>query len=208
MIIEFCGVPGGGKSSLFRSYTNTYRNSVVALSLSMYNRFPTVWYAGIFMLLHPRSFVALALYVRRTSARGLRRYSFHLLLRACAKWQKARFVTASKEVHIDEGLMHVIAVLPSHAVSKEEMLRLLKTVPHPDVVCMTNEGVFHRFHNKEAQKHPRVQQGSESLALWEKAVQMNVATLQACLEEIRIPTFIIPGVSASPQTLHAFLKAL
>jgi len=203
MVIEFCGVPGGGKSTLFRAYQSAHPETK-AVALDMYNKAPTAWYAGLYLLFHPVSFFSLTIYVKRHHAPGLFWYSLHLMLRACAKWQKASS-SRKRTVLLDEGLLHILAVLPAHAVSADELSRMLSRLPLPETACITADGSFHRFHNSEAHKHPRVVQGSERLTAWEAAVRTNVVTLHACLVRMKVPVFIIP---AAPAALDEFLKAL
>lgn len=206
MVIEFCGVPGGGKSTLARAFSAQHPEAAL-IALDMYNKAPTAWYAGLYLLFHPVSFFSLIGYVKRHHAPGLFWYSLHLMLRACAKWQKASSLR-KRTVLIDEGLLHILAVLPAQAVSADELSRMLSRLPLPETVCIAADGSFHRFHNSEAHKHPRVVQGSERLTAWEAAVHTNVATLHTCLVRMKVPVFIIPDAAAAPVAFDEFLKAL
>ena len=203
----------GGKSTLARVYTERYVDEAVLVVLDMYNRLPEIWYGILFICNHPRSFFWLLMFVFRYHMRGLFWYSFHLAVRACAKFQKAVLMTHSRTIVIDEGLVHAICVLSSVSLEKEEMGRWIHRIVLPDVICITTSGDFHRFHNAHAGLHPRVRKGEEQLKRWESAVTNNTIKVRSCLDDRNIPIWHIPEkTTSSPQesieTLHKYLATI
>ena len=80
----------------------------------------------------------------------------------------------------------------------------------PDVVCIAQDGDFHRFHNSHAILHPRVRTGGGALQEWEIAVSENVRCASQCLEVLSIPAWYIPEKITSTteenaESLQAYL---
>ena len=213
MIVEFCGIPGGGKSTLVAAYVARYQKESITVSLDMYHVVPELWYAFVFFIRHPVAFFFLFQFVLRHHVRGLFWYSFHLLLRACGKYAKARLSSARNVIIIDEGLLHIIITLSGVSLSEKELDTLLAVVPLPDVVCIASSGTFHRFHNTHAPRHPRVQQGSAALTIWKDVVTKNCVTVSERLAFLQIPLWNIQGkqegtVQESVTSLRSFLSSV
>lgn len=208
MIVEFCGIPGGGKSTLAEAYVRA-TTSATLVSVTMYSRLTEAWYAGLFFMRHPVAGVASSLFAIRHAPRGLKHYSLHLALRACAKYAKAYYGKA-EEILVDEGLLHIICTIPARPLSDEEIVRAVSFVPLPDVVCIAAVGDFHRFHSDDVMAiHPRARRGPESLQTWESAVRLNTRALQQHLTYKRLPLFSIEKIDVRQAVagLDTFLKA-
>jgi|CXWL01.1.fsa_nt_gi hypothetical protein len=207
MIVEFCGIPGGGKSTLSRSYVQEHKESAVLVTLDMYKRFPTLLLVGLFLILHPYSFLSLLQFVTKHHTPGLYRYSLHLMLRACAKYQKAQVDKGARVKILDEGMLHMFCTIPNSTLSKTEMSGWLKRVTHPDGAVVAVSGVFHRFHNKEALLHPRAKQGAEQLSVWEKSVRENTKQLYECLKEGETRISSVPSRESGKGvgSIHSFI---
>ena len=71
MIIEFCGIPGGGKSTLAKAYAKSHASSTTLVALDMYKRLPEATYGILFAIRHPQTFFWLCVFVVRYSVRGV-----------------------------------------------------------------------------------------------------------------------------------------
>lgn len=188
MIIEFCGVPGGGKSTIAKGYSAT-RDGVRLVTIDMYARMPEAVYVSLFFIKHPISFFWLFVFVVSHHVPELFWFSLHLMIRGCAKYEKA---TQKCGIQIiDEGLIHLLLTLSRRALTQEELSTWLSRVVLPDAVCFAATGDFHRFHNNNAPLHPRVRQGAGQLLAWEKAVAGSVHSMREVLVRGNIPYTII-----------------
>ncbi|MES2995139.1 MAG: hypothetical protein V4681_03855 [Patescibacteria group bacterium] len=210
MVVEFCGVPGGGKSTHIREYNERYPGEVSLVTIDMYRRLPELSYATGFALSHPISFSWLCLFVARNHMRGLFWYSFHLMLRACAKHQKASRQPEETLAIIDEGLVHVLCVLPEQVLTDREMEGWIGRIPLADAFVFARTGDFHRFHAAHAMLHPRVRKGSAALASWEEAVRRNAATVFTILRVKSVSLWTMPERGTSPMNdeLREYLRSL
>ncbi|HEV7449288.1 MAG TPA: hypothetical protein VGP13_01985 [Candidatus Paceibacterota bacterium] len=176
MIIEFCGVPGGGKSTAVAAYLSAHPEALL-ITVDMRRRLPEAWYALIFTLRHPVSFISLVAFVARHHMSGLGAYSLHLALRACAKYGKASCYSTKTELVIDEGLVHAAMTLSAKPLSSNEVSALLSRLILPSRAVVASEGSFHRFHGPRDVVHPRALAGDEALQTWESAVRANVTVV-------------------------------
>lgn len=172
MIIEFCGVPGGGKSTAAAAYQSAHPEAVL-ITLDMHRRLPTAFFASLFALRHPLSFISLMRFAYRHHMRGLLLFSIHLALRACAKYEKASRRTG--EALVDEGLVHAVMTLPAQPLEPAVVDWMLGRLPLLGVARVARSGTFHRFHGPRDAAHPRALSGEEALRGWERAVRANVA---------------------------------
>lgn len=201
MIVEFCGVPGGGKSTLARVFTQQYPD-VELVTLDTLRRLPELWHSLRFTLKHPLIMLRLFRLASHSSMPGLFWYSLHLTLRACAKYQKASLVTGRITL-VDEGLVHLLCTLPARPLSAQTIKELLRSLMLADVVCVAETGNFHRFHREGGATHPRAAQGEEQLRVWEQAVKVNTATVARELRAKGAYVWSIPERDASLNVLQA-----
>lgn len=213
MIVEFCGIPGGGKSTLARTYAERYPESTLFVGLEMKKRSPEVLYGALFFLRHPIVSFWLISFVLRYHMRGLFWYSLHMAIRASAKYQKARGVRPSMLVFLDEGLVHILCTISAYPLSKKDLRKWIERVLLVDVVCVADEGDFHRFHNSHASLHPRVRRGDSELKKWELAVSKNTSNVISNLSENgclmwRIPSKSSLGFEEKIAMMHMYFKTL
>lgn len=209
MIVEFCGVPGGGKSTLSNMYVKKYPQTTELVTIDMYKRLPELVYAGLFTIRHPLSFFWVLLFVVRFHMKGLFWYSLHLALRACAKYQKATFQKTSDIILVDEGLIHILCTLPVYSLTEEKIGFWIRHIVLPDVVCIAKSGTFHRFHRKDTSLHPRIKKGKDALNEWEEAVRANVLVVNECLQKMGMNVWDIPEQNSSLadlESLHLYLS--
>ena len=181
MIVEFFGIPGGGKSTLARTYAERYPDSTLLVSLDMRKKFPEVLYGTLFALRHPVVFFWLMIFVMRYHMEGLFLYSFHMVVRASAKHQKASLTEGARFVFVDEGLIHVLCTIPASPLGKEGLKKWIERFAQVNLFLSVEEGDFHRFHNTHANLHPRVKRGDLELKKWELAVQENTRNVVSYL---------------------------
>lgn len=208
MVVEFCGIPGGGKSTLYRAYLERYSDDAVGVQLDMHSRLSEIALLCAYVLRHPLSFLWVCIFAVRFHMRGLFFFSLHLALRAAAKQQKTFLYRSAGKILLDEGLVHVLCTLPGRPLGHAEMQWWLHRTPLPQVVCIAREGNFHRFHGERTVVHPRAAQGEEALRIWKEAVRANTATVEACLGDMRASVWNMPQQNSSVQvleSLHTFL---
>mgnify|MGYP001551206955 CR=1 FL=1 len=192
VIIEFAGVPGGGKTTSARSFVARRSDSSVLITLDMRARLPEAAAALSFALAHPRAFFALSRFTFVHSAPELRRFSLHLAFRACGKYAKAVRVHALEAV-IDEGLIHVLMTLPAAPVREDTFRRILARLPLPAKAYIAREGNFHRFAENRDVPHPRLR--ATGLTEWKEAVRANVGIVARLLPEFGVRVEDIAGQS-------------
>lgn len=211
MIIELCGVPGGGKSTLAKAYVERYPHEAGIVALDMYIRWPTFLYGLLFVMRHPIASTYFFMFVFRHHVPGLLRYSLHLAVRACAKHVLAVGRT-ERYIFIDEGMRHVLATVSGHVVDERDMQKILKRLPRSACTVVAEEGNFHRFHREDVAMHPRVRQGDARLATWEIAVRRNVTALARLLKESGAPVYTISSletpVEQSVSALRTYITSI
>lgn len=209
LIVELCGVAGGGKSVLVGAYVAEFPEESELATLPMERKVPTVFYSFLYLIRHPISFWWVCMYIISYHVRGLFWYSFHLGLRACAKYARASF-SKKRIVFIDEGIMHVLITASGRECTQKEMDRWLTRFTIPDVVVLVRTGDFHRFHNEHAAKHPRVRQGASVLNAWERVVRVQTKMLEAGLNTKGVHVWAVPPKEdftgeENARTLHMHL---
>lgn len=213
MIVEFCGIPGGGKSTLARAYAERYPESAYLVHLEMKKRLPEFLYGTLFFLRHPIVFFWIINFVLHHHMRGLFWYSLHMAIRASAKYQKACGVGQSIRVFLDEGLVHMLCTIPARPLSMQELRKWTRRFLLVDVVCVVDEGDFHRFHNSQATLHPRVRRGDSELKKWELAVKENTRNTLLSLNDLgslvwRIPPKSSTDIEKRITAMHTYLEKL
>lgn len=209
MIVEFCGVPGGGKSTTVRMYREKYPQTVEYITINMYKRIPEFFHASMFALLHPISFFWILLFIVRFHMKGVFWYSLHLALRACGKYHKASMYKGPRIVFVDEGLVHVLCALSAYPIAQEKMNVWLDRIIFPNVICIAKSGTFHRFHRKDVSVHPRIKKGDKALVEWESAVRTNVLRVNEYLQKKGVHVWDIPEGNSSiadVELLHLYLS--
>lgn len=171
--IEFCGIPGGGKSTLIREYIQQHQGQASAVTIDMYRRIPELYYGFLFAIQQPILFIQMMYFASKYHMKGLLLYSTHLTIRACAKYARARYCSPH-DVFIDEGLVHIICTIPGRPLGKDEIGRWLsRVINRNSATCIALSGNFHRFQAAESVVHPRVLQGDALYRRWQLAVETN-----------------------------------
>ena len=179
MIIEFFGIPGGGKTHLMWQLIIRMPDACEARALS---RHEITRGASRFALRHPLSFLVwmgeLGIH-----ANGLFRYKIGLLLRAMAARAEAEsghFRTAL----IDEGLLQRMLTIFDVPLSRRHIKFLLTMTPLAQVVVCMYGGEFSRFAAARNRfNSPRVSGGEERLRTWMQVVEMNASLIASLLPQ-------------------------
>ncbi len=206
MIIEFFGVPGGGKSTLLREML---RHMPDAREIKLTSRKDVVKGVVRFLLRHPVSFFTWTLELV-FNARGLFRYKVVLLMHSMAVRAAAERLPLSQIVFIDEGMTQRILSLFEVPLGKKHISFLLRKTPMPDMCINVQGGEFGRFTSApDRLGSPRVRRGQEKLEKWMQVVRTNASQIEAL---IPLYTHVIAGVqneeSLSPQNILLQLKKL
>lgn len=180
MIVEFFGIPGGGKTRLLRQLVATLPNASESLVTSRHAIARAVLY---FALRHPLSFFVwmseLAFH-----ARGLFRYKLGLLLRAMAALAQAERIDDTHLTFVDEGLLQRILTVFDKPLSSRHIKFLLTMTPLSDVVVVVRGGEFGRFTvESDRQNSPRVNRGEQQLQEWMQNVRTNARVVESVLSE-------------------------
>lgn len=178
MIVEFFGVPGGGKTQILRQLVTSIPDAREAL---VTERFTIARSALSFALTHPLSFIVwmteLCFY-----ANGLFRYKFGLLLRSMAARAEAENRNRSQLMFIDEGLLQRMLTIFDTPLTRRHITFLLKMTPLSDVVVIVRGGEFGRFvtaHNRL--NSPRVKVGEKRFQEWMNNVRANALVVESLL---------------------------
>ena len=177
MIIEFFGIPGGGKTHLMWQLIIRMPDACEARALS---RHEITRGASRFALRHPLCFLVWMAELG-VHANGLFRYKLGLLLRGMA----ARAVAESSQsriAFIDEGVLQRILTVFDVPLSERHIKFLLMVTPLSPVVVCVRGGEFGRFaaaHNRF--DSPRVQGGEKKLRTWMQTVKTNARTVESLL---------------------------
>lgn len=183
MIIEFFGVPGGGKTQILRQLVIIMPDAVEARPMT---RTAIILWASYFVLRHPlSSFVWMVELLLHSN--GMLRYKFVLLIRSMSARAMAERSRASF-VFVDEGLLQRLLTIFDEPLSPRHIGFLISMTPLSDAVVVVKGGEFGRFtvaHNRF--DSPRVKVGEERLQKWMENVRMNARSVQNALQHhIRI----------------------
>jgi len=180
MIIEFFGVPGGGKTQLLRQLVATMPDAREALATT---RRGIARGALLFALQHSISFVVW-MGELLTHSNGLLRYKLGLLLRTMAACSLAEKNNDSFATFIDEGFLQRILTIFDTPLTARHINFILKMTPLPDQVVVIHGGEFGRF-TTASNRHnsPRVRGGEEKLQAWMKNMRANAAMVEEVLPQ-------------------------
>ena len=108
---------------------------------------------------------------------------------------------------VDEGIVHLFCTISDFSLGEQKIRFLMSRIAVSDIFCLAAAGEFNRFHNSQADLHPRVKMGEESLARWENAVVENVSVVEKILPAL-YPTFVLPrqDLVSDSIALHEFIK--
>ena len=176
MIVEFFGVPGGGKTQILRQLVAAIPGAREARAAS---RGAVARGVVSFALRHPLSFLVwmseLCLH-----ANGLFRYKLGLLFRAMAARAGAERADRSQIAFVDEGLLQRLLTIFDSPLSSRRIAFLLRMPPLPNVVVVVRGGEFWRFtiaHNRS--NSPRVKGGEVRLQEWMRNVRATAALVES-----------------------------
>lgn len=181
MIVEFFGVPGGGKTRLLRQLVAAMPGASEALVTT---RGAIARGALRFALKHPVGFFVwiaeLCLY-----ANGLFRYKLGLLLRSMAALVRAGDARRdSRLVFVDEGLLQRMLTVFDTPLTPRHVAFLLAVTPLPDLAIVVRGGGFERFIAASNRNNsPRVKGGEARLQAWMQNMRANAAAIRPLLEQ-------------------------
>ena len=204
MIVEFFGVPGGGKTQLLRQLAALIPNANEPLASS---RRAISLGALHFALRHPISFfIWMSELVIHSN--GLFRYKLGLLLRSMFMRIKAESTVHSRVTFIDEGLIQRMLTIFDNPLSPRHIKFLLRMTPLPDAVVVVRGGEFGRFTAASNRLNsPRTKKGEERLQEWIRNVRVTASAVEFVLPEYtRVITCTQGDVSADPATIRARIE--
>lgn len=178
MIVEFFGVPGGGKTRLLRLLAASIPGASEARAAS---RGSIARGASHFALRHPLSFLVWMSELC-VHANGLFRYKLGLLLRSMAARALSERVGHSQVTFVDEGLLQRLLTIFDTPLSPRHIAVLLKATPLPDMVVIVRGGEFGRFTTADNRfNSPRVKGGENRLQDWMQSVRTNATAVESVL---------------------------
>lgn len=199
MIIEFFGVPGGGKTQILRQLTTLIPNAGESLVPS---RRAIAFGTLHFALRHPLSFL-IWMSELAVHANGLFRYKLGLLLRSMAMRTYSEAAARSSVTFIDEGLLQRMLTIFDNPLSPRHIKFLLRMTPRPDAVIVVRGGEFGRFTAAPNRLNsPRAKKGEKLLQEWMRNVRATAEVAELVLPEY---THVIActqgGASADPSAI-------
>ncbi len=195
MIIELCGLPGSGKTSLMKNLIATAPEIFMEAKLkSKLNRYYFV--LSYFFLQPAKIFFWLKLLLNNST---LWKYKLHLLAVSCARRQAAEVLSktgAGVVALVDEGFLQRLFTIMDRRLTAGEFVSILAKLDLPDAVILMSGGDFGRFFSKPGGVNsPRYIRGPEYLKQWADNFKDNFASFIKAME--RFPKVKIINASGS-----------
>lgn len=183
MIIELCGLPGAGKTTVAEKLTTIH-----AVSLPTISGRTEVFFRGLACgAEHPRLFFSTLRHIFKNADNGKMFYYkvMNILLYRMAKYHKAR--ASSGRVLLDEGPFQNILSLFERPVEREVLRAYVLLLPKPDLLVLLEISEEERAQRLAARKRvPRGDMSPEYRRVWNDAMEQNYATLLSLVDELGI----------------------
>jgi hypothetical protein len=129
MTIEFCGLPGVGKSTIARTL-----ESHGFVRVRIQGKWELLWRNAVYSVCFPRAFFKMLRIIIRTSRAHGRFYPLfmNVFLDTNARIMKAR--TMDTNAIIDQGHVQALLSLSYHLLSDDEIQAYFRHLPLPDIV--------------------------------------------------------------------------
>lgn len=179
MIIEFCGLPGSGKTSLSMALSQEDANFIkVDFAKKSVRYFFTVKF---FLTNFRQSLFWLKLLFKN---RTIWLYKLHLLLVSFARQALAESLSkADNYILVDEGLIQRLFTVVDNKLNQKEFLRLFANCSLPDTIVLISGGNFKRFLTENNYfKSPRWLKGEDYLRNWIASFENNFKIFSVILE--------------------------
>jgi len=179
MIIEFCGLPGSGKTSVSKSLAHAGENFT---RVEFINKSQRYFFTVKFILCHPVQFLFWLKLLFEFN--DLWQYKLHLLLVSFARQALAESLNKSDNyILIDEGLMQRFFSIIDRPLARQEFLTLLNGCVLPEAITVVLGGDFKRFlTDSNYFKSPRWLKGEDYLKNWITAFENNFQVFCSILE--------------------------
>lgn len=188
MIIEFCGLPGTGKTTLARAIASQGKFEIIKIE----NKKELFWYNFLFFLKQPSKFLRLFFYIVNNSySWQIFYYKFmNAFLHCNAKYQKA---LKYENALIDQGYFQNLLSIFEKKVSWEQMGKYLSQVCLPDQLFIfqaTEEKKEQRLSSRGHGVRDNMQDKQRKTA-WLAASQFNHRTLVDHLSYLEVKYHVI-----------------
>lgn len=179
MIVEFCGMPGGGKSTVAKRLAveegfeviTIERGELGRLSLQAFLARP-FWYARLLghILMHAKDLTTFRYKVA------------NLLLQACAKYEKAK---GTSKAIVDQGYFQSLISIAESPVPQRTMESLVRALPQPDTLVFFDVGAASTKERIEGRDYIVLRkEGPEAFEKRLAVMRQNAETLKACLSDL------------------------
>lgn len=204
MIIEFCGLPGAGKTTVAKKIEERTDFKIVTIK----NKRELVWLNTLFFLKHPaRFFVSLWYIAINSRGSGMFYYKFmNSFLFNNAKQQKAlRF----KNALIDQGYFQNIISVFEEPLTRKALKRYARLFLLPDTLLIFSVPSTVREQRAiQRGRFSREQFGDEYVASWKKTIEKNDALLKECVSELPVRHRIIDANRDSDEVCREVIEII
>jgi broad-specificity NMP kinase len=171
MVIEFCGLPGAGKSTIARALL---KHGLVRVRIR--NKGELLWYNLVYLCMYPLAFFKMLFRIIKTSCTHGRFYRLfmNVFLDTNARIAKAKW--GSVPMIVDQGHLQALLSLSYHELSSDEVGAFLTHLPKPDKVFVFEAPALIRSaHLKERGYEPREEETNTEE--WLKHLEGNMKTI-------------------------------
>jgi len=176
MIVEFCGMPGGGKSTIAKRLA-----SEEGFEIIMIEKGELGWLSLQVFLAHPLWYVRLLghIFMHAKDLSTLRYKIANLLLQAGAKYEKAK---GYPKAILDQGYFQSLISIAENPISRRTMESLVRALPRPDTLVFFDVGADSSNERIEGRDYiVRRKEGDEAFKRRLAVMRQNAETLKTCL---------------------------
>ena len=187
MVIEFCGLPGAGKSTIARAL-----EEYGFVRVRIRSKAELIGYNLAYLVVYPVAFFKMLFCITKTSLSHGRFYRLfmNVFLDTNARIYKAKR-GGSTPMIVDQGHLQALLSLSYHALSDDEAGAFLKYLPRPDMVFVFEAPADVRaMHLKERGYGPREEETNTDE--WSQYLDDNMKTIsEYALRKKSYPVHII-----------------
>ncbi len=171
MVIEFCGLPGVGKSTIARAL-----EEYGFVRVRIQGKAELLWYNFLYLLTYPCAFFKMLFIISKVGLRHSRLYRLfmNVFLDTNARIYKAK--KGNAPMIVDQGHLQALFSLSYHKLSHNDVGLFLRYLPTPDRVFVFEAPTDIRTaHLKERGYGPR--EGEENTECWFQYMESNIKTI-------------------------------